>query len=373
MWETEPSGVSGEVVRKRRRGGDGGAHVVVVHCKAGKGRSGTAACSYLIAEEGWKREDTLMRFTERRMKLGWGEGVSIPSQLRWLEYVDRWTKHGKVYVERKVEIVEIHLYGLRDGVKVNVDGFVEEGKKIKTWHTFTDAERNIIRGKLKSSGFADAAIELWGEFNGSRSNSRNASRTNLSKLDGSGDSTGVGTSISNSKEALAPAEKGLSLPLEDTEKAEHLTTSEPIGADAIFRPNEPIIVETNDVCIDFERRTKGEFTWALTTSVAHVWFNAFFEGNGPENSGQVDNSGVYEIEWDAMDGLKGSSRKGTKAFDRMAVVWKALEHKEVVHEPKEGEEVRQSEPADWQGVEEALSDEEEGTQTFGVETPAAED
>lgn len=365
--------MNGDVVRKKRRGEDGGANVVVVHCKAGKGRSGTAACSYLIAEEGWGREDALRRFSERRMKPGWGEGVSIPSQLRWLRYVERWTEHGKVYVERKVEITEVHVHGLRDGVRVNVDGFVEEGKEIKTWHTFTDAERSIIRGKIKNTGFADAAIELWGEFNGSRSNSRNASRTNLSKLNGSDESAEPGPSVSNNKDAIASAEKGTSLPADAAEKSDYLAAGDHIGADAIFRRKEPIIVETNDVCIDFERRTKGEFTWALTTSVAHVWFNCFFEGNGPEQNGQADNSGVFEIEWDAMDGLKGSSRKGTKAFDRMAVVWKAVEHKAVVREPKEGEEVKQSQPADWQGADEGISDEEEGTQTFGVETPAADD
>lgn len=367
------SGVSGGVVRKRRRGRDGGEHVVVVHCKAGKGRSGTAACGYLIAEEGWERDDALTRFTERRMKPGWGEGVSIPSQLRWLGYVERWKNNGKVYVERKVEIVEVHVYGLRDGVRVNADGFIEEGKKVKTWHTFADDERTIIRGKIKSTGIADAAVELFGELNGSRSNSRNASRMNLAKMNRSSEHSDAGTSVSNDKDENSAADTGTSTPAETIEKTEQLVTGEMIGADAIFRPSEPVIVETNDVCIDLERRTRGTYTWALTTSVAHVWFNCFFEGNGPEQHGKADDSGVYEIEWEAMDGLKGSSRKGTKAFDRMSVVWRAVEHKEVVHEPKEGEEVKQSQPADWKGAEEATSDEEEGTQTFGVETPSSED
>jgi protein-tyrosine phosphatase len=56
--------------------------VVVVHYRAGKGRSGTMACLYLISECGWAPNDALARFTERRMRPGFGEGVSILSQLR---------------------------------------------------------------------------------------------------------------------------------------------------------------------------------------------------------------------------------------------------------------------------------------------------
>lgn len=70
--------------------------VIVVHCKAGKGRSGTVACSYLMSEEGWTREQTLQNFTEKRMRPGFGAGVSIPSQLRYLTYVERWVQNGKM-------------------------------------------------------------------------------------------------------------------------------------------------------------------------------------------------------------------------------------------------------------------------------------
>jgi hypothetical protein len=92
----------------------------------------------------------------------------------------------------------------------------------------------------------------------------------------------------------------------------------------------------------------------MVTAVAHVWFNTFFEGNGPEQNGIPDDSGVFEISWDAMDGIKGSSRKGTQAFEKIAVVWKALPTEGgkpgvVITEPKEGEEVKQSSPADWKG------------------------
>lgn len=120
--------------------------VAVVHCKAGKGRSGTTACSYLISQEGWKKEDALERFTARRMRAGFGNGVSIPSQLRWVNYVDRWTnKMGKKYVERSVEILEVHVWGLRDGVKVSVEGYVENGRRIRQFHTFKKRRRLSLR------------------------------------------------------------------------------------------------------------------------------------------------------------------------------------------------------------------------------------
>ena len=64
----------------------------------------------------------MQRFTERRMRAGFGVGISIPSQQRWIRYVDRWTKSGKIYLERPVEILEVHVWGLRDGVKIVVEG-----------------------------------------------------------------------------------------------------------------------------------------------------------------------------------------------------------------------------------------------------------
>ena len=95
--------------------------VAIIHCKAGKGRSGTVACSYLISEEGWAAKDALTRFTSKRMRAGFGEGVSILSQQRWIRYVEWWARHNKVYVDRSIEILEIRVWGLRDGVKVAVE------------------------------------------------------------------------------------------------------------------------------------------------------------------------------------------------------------------------------------------------------------
>lgn len=55
-----------------------------------------------------------------------------------------------------------------------------------------------------------------------------------------------------------------------------------------------------------------------------------------------------------MDGIKGSSRKGTRSLDRLALVWRALDGeregvKQIIREPEQGEPVPQMRPADWKG------------------------
>ena len=285
----------------------GSGRVVVVHCKAGKGRSGTIACSYLISEEGWTVNDALARFTGRRMRSGFGAGVSIPSQLRWISYVDRWSKHQKLYVERQVEILEVHVWGLRDGVKVAIEGYVDEGKTIKTFHVFNKPERiSMDDPQQLDTPVTDGTIDL-------------------------------------------PTPASASTP-------QLPTASTPVSTSAvIFRPHHPIILPSSDICIDLERRNKATYGWTMVTSVAHVWFNAFFEGRGPENHGDPTSDGVFEIAWDAMDGIKGSARKGTKALDRIAVVWKAVpgdgKPPVIITEPREGETVPEERAADWRQVE----------------------
>ncbi|KAK5109595.1 hypothetical protein LTR62_006832 [Meristemomyces frigidus] len=294
------------------QGQERAGRAVVVHCKAGKGRSGTAACSYLIAEEGWSGDEAMRRFTERRMRPGFGNGLSIPSQRRTVGYVERWARvGGKRYVERKCEVVEVHIWGLRDGVKVAVEGFVDEGKVIKNFHTFGRSEREIVRGNIaKGHVFANAATEA------------------MKKKNGGGADTSTTSTMNENSQPSALDRTGSELLQE--------------GGDVIFRPARPITLETNDINIDIERRNKSKYSaFAMVSAVAHVWFNTYFEGHGPEQNGLADTSGVFEIEWDAMDGIKGSSRKGTRAFDRIAVVWRAVEEGIAVPEPGFGEPIRQ--------------------------------
>ncbi|TPX11749.1 uncharacterized protein E0L32_007486 [Thyridium curvatum] len=415
-----------------RNKGKGSGRVIVVHCKAGKGRSGTMACNYLISQRGWTPQDALERFTSRRMRPSFGSGVSIPSQLRTISYVDRWTRHGKKYVDQEVEIVEIHVWGLRNGVKVSVQGYVEEGKKIHNFHTFKSDERYVIEGNAPGGGGVldmvtdmagyvaplegDAEIAEHADYDAiaenktdskdkdSESSSKTESKSDLptrtksKKLDKAAgimrklskskkrdDSlppkrgktidtshlpAGSAASLNSSASASASGGSGPGQSQTNLSSAGRTNTfaasDEPGGQAVIFKAVTPVRVPNGDVNIDLERRTRPPAAMGLTmvTSVAHVWFNAFFEGNGPEQDGKPDTSGVFEIDWDKMDGIKGSSRRGTRAADRIAVVWRVagtgesaeeaqregLPKLRVEDEPAEGQPVPQMKAADWKGA-----------------------
>jgi len=383
------SGIDGEGTEEEKK-----KRVVVVHCKAGKGRSGTMACSYLISECGWTPEDALARFTERRMRPGFGQGVSIPSQLRWVGYVGRWTKGGKLYVERQVEIMEVHVWGLRDGVKVQVEGYVDEGKTIKQFHVFTRKERVIIAPVLPSeTGVKDALKnrEKVPEFTspeqvgGDEKPHPEKAKTiaQPGQLDGMNESKQIPTKSHSVQSKIKKS--GDITPL--SSKSQTSTTSssseavgEEEGGDAvIFKPSSRVILPTSDINLDFERRNKATMGYTMVTAVAHVWFNTYFEGNGPEQGGNADDNGVFQIEWDKMDGLKGSSRKGTRAFDKLAVVWKVYEpepgrksKEDVIREPSINSPVQQMAPADWKGGNKETPDKGKNL-GLRTETPASAD
>lgn len=360
------------------------SRVVVVHCKAGKGRSGTMSCSYLISEEGWKPEDALARFTERRMRPKFGAGVSIPSQLRWISYVERWTHGGKKYTDRPIEIVEIHVWGLRSGVKVDIEGFADEGKRIHVFHTFKKKERVLVDPNMpEENSMGDMIWEMAG-YSVTKCNQKAPEQADYADATNPGSSeeqpekqpekqhnkahalkrkgTDILHKVSPGSLQKSEAEeiKGQSVQTSasssKTDVTDQLADPEPGGMAVILKPKQPIRIPNSDVNISVERRNKTHKSMGLTmvTAVAHVWFNTFFEGQGPENNGQPSESGVFGIEWDAMDGIKGSSRKGARAMDRIAVVWRVAGSDatpEEIVEPAEGQPVPQTRPADWKGAE----------------------
>ncbi|KAB8336728.1 hypothetical protein FH972_021037 [Carpinus fangiana] len=369
--------------------------VIVGHCKAGKGRTGSMVVSYLLSEEGWSKADALARFTERRMRPGLGAGVSIPSQLRYIDYVERWTQHNKLYVESAVEVTEVHFWGLRDGVKVAIEGYDNEGKTIKTFHVFRRSERDDVDDNDTASG-TDSPATPGGLSSRNSTDSRakddhdrptntlagvvaeamaKAGRKKLRSRSKSKDRTPLGApdsapTLAHNAPTPGPAPTTIrdkapdSSPSTTTPDTATAAAADPVGTNTIYRPATPIVLPTSDINLAIERRSRAGYGWTLVTSVAHVWFNVFFEGRGPElGLAAVARSGVFEIDWEAMDGIKGSARKGPRAFDRVAVVWRlatdaaaqapapagAQAVPRIVEEPALGEDVVGTVPADWKG------------------------
>lgn len=353
---------------------------------AGKGRSGTIACSYLISHCGWEPSAAMARFTERRMRAGFGQGISIPSQVRWVHYVDQWTRMGKKYVERSVEVVEVHVWGLREGVKVAVEGYVDEGRGIKTFHVFDADERIIVpndedqEDEEEDDGDSEEK-DLKGLQVRKSLQLSSTTSVHLVPTAAGGEDTNRKLSLPTSP-TLQPSSKTMPAAIDtstlvlteknkeqekekEKEKEKWPPGTEPGGMAVLFRPRpgKRIILPTNDVNLALERRTpissRGPSSWQMVTAVAHVWFNTFFEGTNrssepetpqdpPKAEGDeekisstvtndasldgkdekqetaVNDSGVFEINWEAMDGIKGTSKRGTRALDRMAVVWKVV-------------------------------------------------
>ena len=330
--------------------------IIVLHCKAGKGRSGSMSVSYLISECGWLKVDALNRFTERRMLPGFGPGISIPSQVRWVDYVERWAKI-KRYIDCPVEVVQIHCWGLKSGVRVEVEGFVDEGRRIKVFHAFERDEMVVDGRKEKPRGEKVGFPKRSASRLIRRGKTAAKAIVRFPKGGSSGreaDTSGTATPISGVS----------SSPSSDKDSVK---SDQADGQAVIFKPNKPVILPTSDVNVALERKSLSSGL-SVTTAVAHTWFNVFFEGEGPERLALMPeerplDGGVFSVNWEEMDGVKGSRQRGLKAVDRIDVVWKVAVKEDAMdkadgrgtvtrmgeetEEPREGDAVKEPGPADW--------------------------
>ena len=62
-------------------------NVAVIHCKAGKGRTGLMICCWLLYNREWKDTESSMSYYAA-MRTYNQKGVTIPSQIRYIRYFE---------------------------------------------------------------------------------------------------------------------------------------------------------------------------------------------------------------------------------------------------------------------------------------------
>jgi len=78
-------------------------NIIAVHCKAGKGRTGTMVCAWLLyTTDDPTSTDALERFAEKRTNMRESskhlQGVDTPSQQRYIGYIEKWLAQTNSYL-----------------------------------------------------------------------------------------------------------------------------------------------------------------------------------------------------------------------------------------------------------------------------------
>ena len=94
------------------------SNVVVVNCRAGKGRAGTVICCYLLYSGRFKNPDEAFNYYSIK-RFYKGEGVTQPSQRRYVEYFHSLLTKTKRYYPYRIKINSILI---KDFDKTNRNG-----------------------------------------------------------------------------------------------------------------------------------------------------------------------------------------------------------------------------------------------------------
>jgi phosphatidylinositol-3,4,5-trisphosphate 3-phosphatase/dual-specificity protein phosphatase PTEN len=131
-------------------------NVIAVHCKAGKGRTGTLICCLLLYMNVFDNSDECLQYYGM-MRAENGKGVTIPSQIRYVNYFEKMIKenmaHPIIFIKKKIQ--KIRMFTIPKFHKVYTPIFAINNNK----NNYTSKKKKAVAEKEGNETVLDFNID----------------------------------------------------------------------------------------------------------------------------------------------------------------------------------------------------------------------
>ena len=131
-------------------------NVIAVHCKAGKGRTGTLICCLLLYMKVFDNSDECLQYYGM-MRAENGKGVTIPSQIRYVNYFEKIIKdnmtHPITFIKKKIK--KIRMFTIPKFHKIYTPIFTINNNK----NNYCSKKKKTVSDKEGSNAVLDFDIE----------------------------------------------------------------------------------------------------------------------------------------------------------------------------------------------------------------------